>query len=202
MSKRPWVRFQVGQRFGRLVISELQARHAVCVCDCGRTCAPQKCSLRAGRTASCGCLQKELAVTQFSIHGKYSSTTYSSWQHMRSRCNNPSDSNYHKYGGRGISICPEWDDFQVFLADMGERPKSLSLDRIDVNGNYCKSNCRWATAKEQGNNRRYRFSWCVHGRTFDTLADAAAEHGVSRQTIKNWCGGLFGRDGCSVIKNF
>lgn len=79
--------------------------------------------------------------------------TYHTWRAMRKRCLYPSHHRYPRYGGRGITICPEWDDFSKFLADMGERPEGRTLDRIDTDGNYELSNCRWATPKEQRANR-------------------------------------------------
>ena len=91
-----------------------------------------------------------------SSHGMSGTPTYRSWTHMRDRCRNPSNDSWDYYGGRGITICDEWHSFEQFLADMGERPEGTSIDRIDVNGNYEPSNCRWADAKTQVENRRER----------------------------------------------
>ena len=81
---------------------------------------------------------------------------YCIWQSMRQRCLNPNANNYHRYGGRGITICDRWDDFNLFLEDMGERPEGYSIDRINNNGNYEPSNCKWSTTVDQNNNRRLR----------------------------------------------
>lgn len=85
--------------------------------------------------------------------GNRKSRTYVSWENMRKRCNNPHWNGYRRYGGRGIKVCPAWDSFVVFLHDMGDRPLGRTLDRVDPDGDYCKENCRWATAYEQRHNR-------------------------------------------------
>lgn len=89
-------------------------------------------------------------------HGLKGTTEYNSWNLMRDRCNNPNNKRYDKYGGRGISVCERWDDFLMFLEDMGNKPEGTSLDRIDVNGNYEPSNCRWADDLTQARNQNIR----------------------------------------------
>ena len=149
------------QRFGRLLClrpgtSHRSGRFWICICDCGTECEIRGGSLRSGLTRSCGCLRSDKETHQ--KHGQATQPTgaYRSWISMRSRCRNPKCNRFQYYGGRGITICDRWDKFENFLADMGDRPVGRTLDRINVNGNYEPSNCRWATPAEQLMNRRPR----------------------------------------------
>jgi len=181
-----------GQRFGRLIALNRAADHVqpsgkryvkwLCRCDCGRTKEVERASLRSGKTTSCGCLHKEQLRERSTKHGhnmRYRTTPlYRVWAAMLKRCRNPKDKGWAHYGGRGISVCPQWHDFSVFLADMGQPPDGLSLDRIDVNGDYCPANCRWATMHEQSRNKRNNH-WVTYNGKAMILADAAKAAGLN-----------------------
>ena len=121
-----------------------------------------------------------ILLTSMKALAKHSGPTYKAWYNMLARCRNPQNVSWSDYGGRGIRVCEEWNSYERFLSDMGERPgKGLSLDRKDNNGNYNKDNCRWATAKEQGNNKR-KAEHCVITRLRKRLLALGAEKRSSR----------------------
>lgn len=150
-----------GKKFGRLTAIEEAGRTKQgsvvwkCICDCGGSKSVSAASLRQGHTKSCGCLQKENPPPVIKTHGRTKTPEHNSWRGMIDRCFLPSSRYYRIYGGRGITVAPEWLSFEQFLADMGEKPSpSHSLDRIDPNKGYSKDNCRWATPTTQSYNRR------------------------------------------------
>lgn len=171
-----------GQIFKHLKVKERAGSdkrgHALwlCECDCGNTKIIPSHKLLEGQALSCGCMQHKYG------HGMTDTSIYAVWCTMKARCNNPNSLKYHLYGGRGISVCDEWQhNFQTFYdwAMANGYKDGLSIDRINVNGNYEPSNCRWATVKEQANNRRTNTFVSFKGETH-TVSEWSEILGISR----------------------
>lgn len=169
--------FYPGQRFGSLrVIAETEDSRGRaswdCLCDCGNFAIVTTSRLHQGSTKSCSCRKKTATISNPVTHGKSYTRTYRLWVKMKTRCYNPKSDHYKYYGGRGIKVCERWlYSFENFLEDMGECPAGYQIDRILVDGDYEKSNCRWVTAKQNmANQQRSDFSLVVKDLTTEQLA--------------------------------
>lgn len=178
-----------GQRFGRLLVVERAADKKSgtkpkvmwrCRCDCGKEVVVWSSSLVQGTTVSCGCKKRK--------HGySHKERLYDTWKNMKRRCSDPKNKRYAQYGGRGIKVCAEWEhDYLVFRtwAMSNGYADDLTIDRIDVNGDYCPGNCRWATVEEQMNNMTKNRMISYHGETM-SMSRWAERFGVSYGTMNH-----------------
>lgn len=182
-----------GRKYGRWTVIKRAENHITsggysvtmwnCVCKCGNIRVVRGSDLKSGKSKSCGCLLADEPTTK--THGESGTHLYMIYHGMKSRCNNPNNKNYKDYGGRGISICQEWENVEAFIrwAKSNGYKDGLSIDRIDVNGNYCPENCRWVTMDAQKANRRDTIRPTAFGRT-QTLSEWAKEAGIQKNTIK------------------
>jgi len=176
-----------GQRFGSWTAIEISHKigkyiYWSVICDCGAKSAVRGDSLRIGGSRQCISCQHVEVGNAIRRHGMTKTRTHRAWIAMRSRCTNAKSPSYKDYGGRGIRCCAAWQTFETFLADMGECPEGLSLERINVNGDYEPSNCRWADSVEQGRNRRTTVYLEANGRR-QALSAWAVELGIAHITL-------------------
>ena len=186
-----------GQRFGRLVVlgpAENASRKTYydCQCDCGNVKSVRADSLVAGLIRSCGCLKKEQDMknlTAAHTHKMSGTRLYEIWQGIKKRCYNPHDARYDRYGGRGIRMCAEWrDDFRAFhdWAMQSGYDETLTIDRIDNDGNYCPENCRWSNQQEQARNRSSNIMITI---------------GNATKTLTEWCD-IFQLDSKTILARY
>jgi len=196
----------IGRRFGRLVVKGIHEKKKKytkfrCLCDCGQEKVVIGYNLRNDHTKSCGCLRKEVATTTNTTHGLSKSRFYQCWRDMNDRTSRLDNESYENYGGRGISVCDEWKQFEGFMKDMHESylehsrehgELDTTLDRIDTNGDYSLANCRWATNKVQSSNRRSNKKQMVDG-VIMTAKEISEKYGISYSAIihrinRGWIG--------------
>lgn len=207
MDKHSRAKDITGIKFGRLTAIKREGRSKynealwLFQCDCGRMVITSGSRVANGRTKSCGCLQKETAketVTKYNASENYKQPTrlthggrrtrlYNIWSKMKGRCDNTNQDNYKYYGGRGIKVCKEWEeDFSAFRdwSLSNGYKDGLTIDRIDTNGGYSPENCRWATVKEQQNNKRNNRLITIGGET-KTMAQWAEDTGQGYKAMAN-----------------
>lgn len=183
-----------GKRYNRLTVIAVNGKdkngHPLweCCCDCGNTCFVTGSRLRSGNTGSCGCLHSEQLTERNTKHGKSGSHIYKIYKDMKSRCQNTKNKEYKNYGDRGIKVCNEWlvesgfENFYKWAMENGYK-EDLTIDRIDVNGNYEPGNCRWATQKEQQNNKRNNHKIELNGE-IHTIAEWSEITGIKQSMIE------------------
>ena len=180
-----------GQKFNRLFAKNREKSHHgtsqwSCLCDCGNIVIVTGKYLKSGHTKSCGCYKKEMtskmSLRVNTTHGMSNTGVYRSWSGMLARCLDKSASHFTDYGGRGISVCERWLSLNNFFLDMGHRPKGHSIDRIDNNGNYEPSNCKWSNVDSQARNKRNNIFYEFNGINM-CVSDWAKKLGIGRDRL-------------------
>jgi hypothetical protein len=177
-----------GEKFGLLTVLSRQANDGsgssmwLCLCECGNHRVVAGTGLRAGRNKSCGCASPRFTSSRVSTHGMSGSRTYRIWLGMHARCSPSNKTKPHLYYLKGIRVCESWQSFDNFLADMGEAPTGLTIERKNGDLGYDKSNCKWATPKEQANNTTKNVR-LEHGGKSQTIAQWADEKGIKQNTL-------------------
>lgn len=182
-----------GCQFGRLTVVRLLEQRSKegrrlweCKCSCGNTTVVDTKSLATGATKSCGCFRREEHIKRFKTHGETKTKLYYRWNDMKSRCTDSNSVVYPDYGGRGITVCDEWmqsyESFRDWAINNGYQG-SLTLDRIDVNGNYCPDNCRWVSMKVQSNNKRNNRTIVYLGESH-TISEWSDITGINKGTLR------------------
>ena len=185
----------VGQVFNDIRVLGIQGitnnqSIAICVCNCGNFFTAVACRIKTGHRKSCGCILSKITKKRLVKHGFSKHHLFSVWKNMIRRCYNKKSSNYHSYGGVGVEVCDRWrfgedgkHPFALFLADMGERPDGLSIERCDNNLGYFPGNCRWANCLDQARNRRNTVHIHTPSGTY-SFAEFCRVSGVSKERIK------------------
>ena len=191
----------IGDKYNKLLVLEEVEKQGnnrmfKCLCDCGNTTIVAMNNMRSGKIVSCGCHKLEQLLLRSTTHNQRHTHLYEVWKTLKQRCYNPKNSNYHNYGSRGIKVCQEWrNNFQAFYDwsyangysidnhNKDEKNK-LTIDRIDVNGDYEPSNCRWVNRKEQANNMRHTKHITINGET-KCIAEWCRVLGIHRWTYSN-----------------
>lgn len=184
-----------GQRFGLLLALEPSSELAtnkskswLCRCDCGVIKTFRSSDLRYQKVTSCGCEKDRKTSERFRKHGKSNTRLYQVWTAMKQRCQNPKNKDYPNYGGRGISISPDWiSDFENFYswAAANGYKQGLTIERVDPNGNYEPANCCWITNEEQSNNRRNSIKYDYQGKPL-TIRELSEEIGINYHTLRDY----------------
>lgn len=194
----PQLKDLTGMRYGRLTVierTENQGKRVMwrCLCECGTEIVTRGYNLTSGGSQSCGCYNRERSSQHHTKHGESHTRLHREWRKIKQRCTNKNNTRWSDYGGRGICVCQEWmDSYEAFrdwaLAN-GYRD-DLTIERRDVNGNYCPENCCWATNQEQQHNRRNNHYITYNGETH-TITEWAriynmSENGLVHRILRGW----------------